>query len=71
MGETLMDNCDNILMELMMRECTCRILELVDENAIDPKWLVEVLLMWMSEDDVREFSLKYDLMEYWSDENDQ
>ena len=71
MGETLMDNCDNILMELMMRECTCRILELVDEGAIDPKWLVEALLVWMSEDDVREFSLKHDLMEYWSDENDQ
>ncbi len=39
----------------MAREYTCRILELMDDGVLVPKYLVEDLLRWMSEADVRKF----------------
>jgi hypothetical protein len=39
----------------MAREYTCRILEMMDEGALDPAKLAEDLLRWMSEADVRQY----------------
>jgi hypothetical protein len=39
----------------MAREYACRILELMDEGALDPAKLAENLLRWMSEADVRQY----------------
>ena len=40
------------------RAYTCALLELVDEGMIDRQQLIEDLLSWMSEDDVRRFCQK-------------
>ena len=37
------------------REWTNRIIEMKDDGMADPDWLIESLLNWMSEADVREF----------------
>ena len=39
----------------MTRKYTNMILELVDEHVINKDMLIRDLLMWMSEDEVREF----------------
>jgi hypothetical protein len=39
----------------MAREYTCKVLELMDEGVIDPKWLAEALANWCSEQDMKEF----------------
>ena len=39
----------------MAREYTCKVLELMDEGAIDPKWLAGALANWCSEQDMKEF----------------
>jgi hypothetical protein len=44
----------------MTRKYTNAILELVDEGVINRDMLIRDLLMWMSEDEVREF---YDMVE--------
>lgn len=41
----------------MARSYTCKVLELMDEGVIDPKWLVEALASWLSENDMKEFYL--------------
>lgn len=41
----------------MVRSYTCKVLELMDEGVIDPKWLVEALAGWLSENDMKEFYL--------------
>lgn len=41
----------------MARSYTCKVLELMDEGVIDPKWLVEALAAWLSENDMKEFYL--------------
>lgn len=51
------------------RECTIRLLELVDEGALDKDSLIQDLLGWMSEDDVREFCER-NLSELFEDEED-
>ena len=42
-------------MSFKTREYTNKILELVDEGIIDKDWLIQGLLMWMSERDVEQF----------------
>ena len=37
------------------REYTKKILELVDDGIVDKDWLIQGLLMWLSESDVAEF----------------
>ena len=37
-----------------VRIMSCRICELMDAGVIDPEWLAQTCLAWMSEDDVRE-----------------
>ena len=37
------------------REWTNRIIEMKDDGMADPDWLIESLLNWMPEADVREF----------------
>jgi hypothetical protein len=39
----------------MTREYTIRLLEMVDEGLVDKDYLLQDLLGWMSEDDVKEF----------------
>ena len=42
-------------MALKTREYTNKILELVDDGIVDKDWLIQGLLMWLSEHDVAEF----------------
>lgn len=42
-------------MAFVTREYTNKILELIDEGIIDKDWLIQGLLMWMSERDVEQF----------------
>ena len=37
------------------REYTNKILELVDDGIVDKDWLIQGLLLWLSESDVAEF----------------
>lgn len=39
----------------MARTFTCKILDLVDEGMLDPKWLCAELLTYMSESEVQDF----------------
>lgn len=43
------------------REYTLRVLEMMDDGVLDPKMVVESLLLWMPEDEVREFYSVYEL----------
>jgi hypothetical protein len=49
------------------REYTIRLLELVDEGVIDRDSLIQDLLGWMSEDEVRRFALQ---SEYLNDDDE-
>lgn len=40
---------------IVVREYTCKVLELMNEGVIDPKWLAEALASWCSEDNMKEF----------------
>jgi hypothetical protein len=51
------------------RNVTCKLLDMMDEGAIEPRALVEVCLNWMSEDDVAEMAKRNDLFE--SEEEDE
>ena len=42
-------------MSFKTREYTNKILELVDDGIVDKDWLIQGLLMWLSESDVAEF----------------
>jgi len=42
----------------MTRKYTNLMLNMLDEGQLDPEQLAEHLLMWMSEDDVKEFCEK-------------
>lgn len=50
------------------REYTCRILDMVEQGALDKDSLINDLLGWMSEDEVKEFARANDLIQY--DEDD-
>lgn len=45
------------------RKATTRLLDMMDEGAIDPRSLVEMALNWMSESDVAEMASRNDLFE--------
>jgi hypothetical protein len=53
------------------REMTCKVLELMDEGLLDPKELVESLLMWLSEDDVRKMVIAYGIDELFHEEDEE
>lgn len=38
---------------MMNRDYTCRVLDLVDEGVLDPTKMLEMALIYMSEDEVR------------------
>ena len=50
------------------REYTIRLLELVDEGIVDRDSLIQDLLGWMSEDEVRQFALQ---SEYLNDDEEE
>ena len=39
----------------MIRKYTYKVLEMMEEGLIDPKWLAEALAVWCSEADMKEF----------------
>jgi len=45
----------------MTREYTKMLLKAMDDGILDPKELVEGLVLYMSEDEVRDFGRTYDL----------
>ena len=49
------------------RKITCKLLDMMDEGAIDSRTLVEMCLNWMSESDVAEMAESNDIFE--SEEN--
>lgn len=53
------------------RYMTNKMLEMMDEGLLDPKNLVESLLIWMSEDEVREFAHVYEIDALMKDENEE
>jgi len=50
-----------------IRIMSCRLGELMDEGVIDPEWLAQTCLAWMSEDDVRKMIQFNDLEELVAD----
>jgi hypothetical protein len=58
--------------ELIMRETTCKVLEMMNDGLLDPKDLVMMCFKWMSEDDVKEMckANEIDLEEDEEDEED-
>jgi hypothetical protein len=58
--------------ELIMRETTCKVLEMMNDGLLDPKDLVMMCFKWMSEDDVKEMckANEIDLEEGEEDEED-
>ena len=55
----------------MSREITKKLLENMDEGCYDLPTMIQDLLGWMSEDDVREFALQNDyLLEEFLDDAD-
>ena len=49
--------------ERVSRKVTCKLLDMMDEGAIDSRTLVEMCLSWMSESDVAEMAARNDLFE--------
>lgn len=46
------------------RKITCKLLDMMDEGAIDSRTLVEMCLNWMSESDVAEMAERNDIFEF-------
>ena len=53
-----------------MREYTNRLLEMIEEDMIDPVLVVEMCLNYMSEDDVKDMCQCNDLSDYMFEEED-
>jgi len=53
------------------REYTCRLLDMVEQGALDKDSLINDLLGWMSEDDVKEFARANDIIRYDEDDEDE
>ena len=53
------------------RKYTSALLDAVDEGVMDKDSLIQDLLGWMSEDDVREFVRRNDLMPWLETEEDE
>ena len=45
------------------RKVTCKLIDMMDDGAIDSRTLVEMCLNWMSEADVAEMAASNDLFE--------
>ena len=55
----------------MTREYTTRLLEMVDEGLIDKESLIQDLLGWLSEDEVKEFAERNDYIVDEDEEDDE
>ena len=55
---------------MAIREYTNKIIDLVDQGVLDADYLMRQLLLWMSEDDVREFYKQYYEEEFDEDDED-
>ena len=53
------------------REYTCRLLDMVEQGALDKDSLINDLLGWMSEDEVKEFARANDIIQYDEDDEDE
>lgn len=56
-------------MDPLARKTTLKILELMDEGILDPKFIAESAIGFMSEDDVRDFAHAHEL--FLSNEEDE
>lgn len=52
------------------REYTCRLLELMDDGVIEPNQLVNSLVQYMSESEVKDFCLNGDFYDCFSDDSE-
>lgn len=53
-----------------MREYTNRLLEMIEEDMLDPTKIVEMCLNYMSEDEVKDMCQSNDLSDYMFDSED-
>lgn len=53
------------------RKYTCAVLDALDEGMFDKDALIQDLLGWMSEDDVKEFVRRNDLMPWLEDDSEE
>lgn len=58
-------------MDPLARKTTCRILQLMDEGILDPKFVAEAAIRYMSEDDVRDFAHDNELFLFAGEEDDE
>lgn len=54
-----------------MREYTNRLLEMIEEDMLDPIKIVEMCLNYMSEDEVKDMCQSNDLSDYMFDSDDE
>lgn len=54
-----------------MREYTNRLLEMIEEDLVDPIKVVEMCLNYMSEDEVKDMCQSNDLSDYMFDSEDE
>ena len=54
-----------------MREYTNRLLEMIEEDMLDPIKVVEMCLNYMSEDDVKDMCQSNDLSDYMFESDDE
>ena len=55
----------------MVREYTDKLIDLLNEGAIDPRTLAEQLLSWCSEDSVKQFYTSYGYAEAFEPEEEE
>ena len=53
------------------RKYTCAVLDAVEEGMFDKDALIQDLLGWMSEEDVKEFVRRNDLMPWLEDDSEE
>lgn len=58
-----------VLNEEDVRKYTNKLYELLEEGVLDGEWLAKSLLVWLSEDEVKEFAEYYDIMSELDDED--
>ena len=56
--------------DTMTRLYTNKLLDMLDEGVIDPKQIAADLLLWMSEDDVKEFYFAREYDEFYPEDED-
>ena len=52
-----------------MRPNNCKVLEAVDEGLVDAKYVMEAALAWMSDDEIKDMCLWYDILIFDEDED--